>query len=151
VELGAEDRVVGRVVDVGGAGVERQLAWRRDPREVLCFRRRGNLDGADALGFLDRLLRPGAGHDVICGAAGRQQVHRHHRELQARAALEEEHVIVLRDSRQRANIGLATLDHVVERFRAVADLEDRHADAGQREKVALRLLEHLDWQYGRSG
>ena len=33
----------------------------------------------------------------------------------------------------------------------MADLEDRHADAGQRQEVALRLLEHFDRQHRRAG
>ena len=33
-------------------------------------------------------------------------------------------------------------EDVLERLRAVADLEDRHADAGQRHEIALRLLEN---------
>ena len=55
----------------------------------------GDLDAADALRFLDRLLRPRAGDDVVGRAARGQQVHRHHRELQAGAALQKEHVVAL--------------------------------------------------------
>ena len=58
-------------------------------------------------------------------------------------------MIVRRDAGERAQVGLAALDDLVERLRAMADLEDRHADAGQRHQVALRLLEHLERQHGR--
>ena len=65
LELGAEDRVVRRVVHVGGIRIERQLLLPRDAREVLGLGRRRNLDAADALRFLDRFLRPRAGDDVV--------------------------------------------------------------------------------------
>ena len=55
---------------------------------------RGDVHLADLLRLLDGLLRPRAGIDVVGCRAGCQQVHRHHRELQARAALEKEHGVV---------------------------------------------------------
>ena len=43
VKLGAEDRVVGRVVHVGGVRIERQLVLPRHAREVLALGRRRDL------------------------------------------------------------------------------------------------------------
>ena len=54
------------------------------------------------LGLLDRLLRPDAGHQIVGRAALRQQVHRHHGELERRAALEEQHAVVVRNAGQLA-------------------------------------------------
>ena len=96
-------------------------------------------DGADALRFLQRLLRPGAGDDVVGGRARREQVHRHHRELQRRAALQEQHLVRRRNVAERAQVGLGPREDVLEGLRAVADLEDRHADAraARRDRAAL--------------
>ena len=52
---------------------------------------------------------------------------------------------------ERAHVRLAALDDLVERLRAMADLQDRHADARERQQIALRLLEHLDRQHRRTG
>src|SRR5205814_2096315 len=77
--------------------------------------------------------------------------HRYHRELQARASLEEQDLVVGRNPGERPHVRFAALDDVVEGLRAVADLEDRHADARQLQKVALRFLEDLDGKNGRTG
>ena len=39
----------------------------------------------------------------------------------------------------------------LERLRAVADLEDRHPGAGQRDQIPLDFLEHRDGQHRRTG
>src|SRR5439155_20551810 len=77
---------------------------------------------------------------------GKQQVHRNHRELETRAALQEQDAIVRRHAAERPDVSFGLLEDRLERFRAVADLEDRHPDAGQRDEVALNLLEDRQWQ-----
>ena len=139
------------IVHVGSAGIQLELLLSRNAIELVALGRCRDLHGADSLGFLDRLLRPDTGDDVVGGAAGRQQIHGHHRELQARATLEEQNVVTLGHARERAQVGLATLDDLVEGRGAMADLEHRHADAGQRQQVLLDLLEHGDRQHGRTG
>ena len=96
-------------------GVSFSSACARNARVVLAFGRRRDVDRADLLRFLDRLLRPRAGVDVVGGRAGGEQVHRHHRELQARAALQEQHPVVRRNARQRADVGFGLCDDRLER------------------------------------
>jgi hypothetical protein len=100
--LGTEDRVVRRVVDVGGVRVELDLVLARDTGEALRLGRGGNLDAADLLGLLDGGLRPRPCDDVVGRAVGGQEVHRHHRELQRRAALQEQDLVPLGDAEDLA-------------------------------------------------
>jgi hypothetical protein len=129
-------------VDVRRARRQLQLVLTRHARIVLGLRGRGNVDRADALRFLDRFLGPRSGVDVIGGRARGEEIHRHHRELEAGAALQEQHLVVRRNGRQRADVGLRLREDRLERRRAVADLEDRHADSRQRHEIALNLFEN---------
>ena len=80
--------------------IELELVLRRDaPVLLVLLGRRRDAHGADRLGLLVGLLRPGAGEHVVGALALRQEVHRHHRELLARAALEQEHVVARRGRR----------------------------------------------------
>ncbi|MGC4085442.1 MAG: hypothetical protein QM736_25800 [Vicinamibacterales bacterium] len=121
---------------------ELQFGLQREARVVLALGRRGNVDGADLLGFLQRFVRPGAAIDVVGSLAGAEQVHRHHRELQAGATLQEEHLVVRRHVRERADVGLGFRENRLERLRAVADFEHGHADARQRDDLGLDLFEN---------
>ena len=60
-------------------------------------------------------------------------------------------MIIRRNAGERAQVRLAALDDIVERLRAMADLEDRHADARQRHQIALGLFEHLEGKHSRAG
>ena len=102
--LGALDRVVRGHVDVGGAGRERAFGVGRDPVEPVGRRRARLVDRPDAPGLLDRLVGPGAGHDVVRRGPGGQEVHRHHRELEAGATLEEEDLVAVGDVRQLPDV-----------------------------------------------
>ena len=57
-----------------------------------------------ALGLADGLLAPVAGDDVVRGAIRRRDVERHRRELQRGAALQEQHLVVVRHAEQLAQI-----------------------------------------------
>ena len=80
--------------------------------------------------------------DVIGGRARAEQVERHHRELQRRAALQKQNLVVCRHFASARMSASAFCENAFEGRRSVADLHDRHADAGQRQQVALHLLEH---------
>src|SRR5437773_1684227 len=97
--------------------------------EVLVLGARGNVHVAEALRLLDRLLRPFAGRDVIGCALAVQQIHRHLGELQRRAALEEQHPVVLRYREQLAQILLGFGSYADELLAAMAHLHHRHAAA----------------------
>src|SRR5580692_7726524 len=52
---------------------------------------------------------------------------------------------------EHANVGFRLGQNRLACPRAMADLENRHAHAGQREEIALNLLEDRYWQHCRSG
>ena len=83
--------------------------------------------------------------------SGRQQVHRHHGELQRRAALQEEHPVAVVDARQVAARLLRVLDDLVEHLAAMAVLADPEPAAGHVPDVLLRLLEHGLGKHRRAG
>src|SRR5262249_61989860 len=149
--LDSLNRLVRRVMNVGGSGVELELRLLGDAREIVRFHRRSDLHRADLLRFLHRLPAPGTGEDVIGLAAREKQVHRHHRELKRCAALEKEHLIAGGDRGELADVGLAALDDIFERLRAVADLENRHPNAGKGHQVLLRLSEDRLRKNGGAG
>ncbi len=64
------------------------------------FGRRRDVCRADLLGFLERLLSPVAGDDVVGRRARREQVHRDHGKLQAGTALQKQHLVVVRNAGQ---------------------------------------------------
>ena len=95
--LHAFDRFVTRHVNVGRVRIQTHLVARRHARETAVSHRRGNVYSADFLRFLERFLAPASGEHVISAAVRRQKVHRHHRKLQARAALKKKDVIVAQE------------------------------------------------------
>ena len=118
--------------------------------------RRGTVPGDVRPALAGGLLRgrdpPGSREDEI-GRRGEtsQQVHRYHRELQARAPLKKHHFVVGADAQQAPELLERLLEDPIEGRAAVADLEHGDADAGQGEQIPLRLFEHLQRQHGRTG
>ena len=151
VELDTVNGLVRRHVHVRGARRELELLLPGHADVVLRLVVEGHVDGADLLRLLHRLVRPRPGHDVVGRRAGVQQVHRHHRELGGRATGKEQDVVVVGDARQLADVRFTLGEDGLERLRPMADLEHRHADAGERQQVALRFLECGERQHGRAG
>src|SRR4029079_7765353 len=60
-------------------------------------------------------------------------------------------LVLGRNIAELAHVGFRALDDLVERLRPVTDLHDGHADAWQRDEIALGLLEHLQRQDRRPG
>ena len=142
VELDALDRLVRRAVNVGRGRRQIELRVIRHANEVVAPAVPGHVDFALARSLDRCLAAPGAGQDV----ARRQvlttkQVDRDHRELQRSAALKKQHLIVVRNAKQLAQIGLRFGQDRVERRRTVTELQHGAAGAGQREQVALYLLQ----------
>ena len=149
--LGAEERVVRGEVHVGRAGRQRQLVLARNAPKVLALGRPSDVHRADALCLLHRLLGPPTGHDVVGGGTRGEQIHRHHRELGRRAALQKKHLVVGGDTAEGAHVSLGLGQNRLERLRAMADLQHRHAHAGQGNEVALRFDEDGRRKHGRPG
>ena len=119
--LGAEDRVVRGDVDV--VVISLDLRDLGDVGVVLVLGGGDDVDGHPALRFLERLAGPDAGVDVR-GFALLLEVERHHRELEARAALEEENLVVRRDIHELAEEGLGFRDDRLKRLGAMAHLHN---------------------------
>ena len=68
------------------------------------------------LRFLESFLSPTAGDDVIRAAFSRQKIHRDHRELQTRSALQKQHVIVVRNAKQLSQAGFSAIENFVKRL-----------------------------------
>ena len=142
VELRAVDGVVLADVDVVGVFGHRQVGAVGNVGERLVLAGGDGARVAVDLGFLEGLLRPRARDDVVRHAV-LHEVHRHGSELLRRAALQEQHAVVVGDAHELAKVGFGRLDDVRERGRAVAHLHDRHAGARVVEHLGCGLLEHL--------
>ena len=108
---------------------------------ALAGRRDVDLPAQD-LGFLDRLLRPDAGEQIVGGAVVREQVHRHHRELQRGAALKEQHPVAVGDPGQLAARRFGLIEDLLEHLAAVAVLHDPDPATGNVPDRLLRLPKH---------
>jgi hypothetical protein len=113
-------------VEILGAWSEIETVNRRDIRKVLIFGGTGNIDGSEEFSFLDRLLGPGSGIDVI-GGSSPEKVHRDHSELKAGAALEKEDGIGIRDIKKIAKILLGRGVDLIVGCSPVTGLQDREA------------------------
>ena len=151
VILDAADRLVGAHVHVRGVG--RQLPARafRHIGEVFVFARRRDVDLRVLLRFLDRLLRPFAGVDEVDHFAIAEQVHRHDRVFADRAALQEQHFVVVTDRHQLAQIGLGLVRDRNELGAAMAHLHHRHAAAVPVEHFCCGALQHFFREHRGSG
>ena len=99
----------------------------RNIGEVFILGRGGHIHPAEFFGLLRGLAGELARYKII-GLAGGHQVHGHHGELCGRAALNEAHLIIIRNTEHAAQSGLGLLDDGVVHRTAVALLH--HALAG---------------------
>jgi hypothetical protein len=134
------DRIRAEGDRVGDARVPALLGGGRDPDRFV-----------QHPGLLDGVGRPGAGVDIVGGAAVREKVQRDHAELQAGPALEENHVEAIVEAEQPAGAGDGVVEDGLELLGAVAHLQDRHAGALVVEQVLLDLFEHRQGQRRRAG
>src|SRR5437016_11190877 len=143
------DGFVRAVVDV--RGVLPDVPFLRRVSEVPVFRTRGDVHVTEGLRFPDCLLRPFAGRHVVGLALAAQQVHRHLRELQGRAALQEQQLVVLRHGEQLAQVALGVGGDADEFLAAMAHLHHAHAAAVPVEHLVARAREHLGGKHCRPG
>jgi len=80
------------------------LVLPRDGEIVVALGAGGHIDVTETLSFLDGLLRPDAGVDIVGHTVFRQKVQRNLGELLAGAALQEQHLVVRRNGQQVAQI-----------------------------------------------
>ena len=125
-ELGAVNGVVFTDVDIVRVLVDGQVGAVGDIGEGLVGGGGHRVGGAVHFGLLPCLFRPLAGDDVI-GNPVFHQVHRHHGELLACAALHEQDLVIVGDSHEGAQISLRPIDDGLIGLGAVAHFHDGHA------------------------
>ena len=110
-----------------------------------------DIDGAEATGFFDALLRPDTGVDVVGNAFFRQQVQRNLGELLAGTTLQEQHFVVGRDGQQVTQVlfGFFRDGHVV--VAAMAHLHHRQAFALPVQQIRLGTQQNSFGKRGRAG
>ena len=110
----AVDGLVLADVDVVGVFSELELVDIGDIGEVAVLARCHAARITEQLCLLESLLRPRAGNDVV-GLAVQHQVHGDGRKLLGRAALQEEHLVVVGNAHQIAQVGFGLFDDALER------------------------------------
>ena len=156
--LGVGQRVVGGAVDglifadVDVIGVVRdvQIGTVGEIGEVLIGGGGNDLDFTVSLGFGNGLFAPGAGLH-IAGHAVFHQVHGNHGKLHRTAALNEEHLIVIRNVHQRPQIGFCLRQDLLKYRRAVAHLHNAHTAAVIVQHFGGNLLQNGLRHHSRSG
>ena len=101
----------------------------------------------DLLALLERLVGPCSLLRVVGLAALREEIHRDHRELHRRAALDEAHGPVVAESAQLLERGDRLLVDRVVVLAAVGHLHHGHSAALVVDKVLLRVLEDFKRQH----
>ena len=100
------------------------------------------------LTFLPCLFGEIARNDVV-RLARVHEVERNRRKLLARAALYEEHAVILGDVHQFAQVGFRLLHDGGKRLVAVGNFAHAHAGAGEIQKLFLRFFQYLEGKHGR--
>ena len=107
------DGLVFADVNVIGILAELELIHVGDVGEVTVFARSNTASITKQLSFLERLLRPRTGNDVI-GLAVQHQVHGDSGKLLSCATLQEQHLVVVGNVHKVAKIGFSFLDNALE-------------------------------------
>src|SRR5690606_25270230 len=151
VELHAADGFVAAVMQVGSVLAQLPVVLPGDGEEVQRLAAGRHVDVAKATRFLDGLLRPDAGLNVVGHAVFRQQVQRNLGELLAGPALHEQHLVVLGNAQQVAQVLFGLLGDADELVAAVAHLHHRQAAALPVEKFRLGALQYGGRKRGGAG
>jgi len=137
----AVDRLVLADIDVVGIVGDVEIGAVGDIGVVLVLGGGGDDHVSDLLGLGNGLLRPGAGLHID-GLAVLHEVHRDHGELQRGAALDEEHLIVVGDAHEVAEILFRLVDDLLIDLRAVGHFHDAHAAAAVVHHLIADLFQH---------
>src|SRR5882672_1027328 len=143
VELDPAYGLVRGVVHVRRLRVELPRGLLRRIGEILALRARRYVHLAEAVRLLDRLLAPRARIDIVGGLFPGEEVHGNCREVQRRAALEEQHLVIGRNLEQLAEILLRGRGDLDELLAAMAHFHHRHARTVPVEHFRGSLREHL--------
>ena len=111
--FGAINGLVFADVHVIGVRIHLQLGHIGHIAEIIIGRITQNMGIAKALRFLVGLFAPRAAHDIF-GKTASHKVQGHHGELRRTAALQEQHLIVIRDTHEVAQVGFGLFDNRLE-------------------------------------
>ena len=135
---------------VGRIGRQLPAVLWRYGGEIGVFTAGGHVDVAVATGFLDRLLGPLPGIDVIRRFALAQQIHGHHGELRGGTALQEQHGVVVADPHQAAQVLLGLFGNFHEHLVPMAHFHDGQAHALVIQHFLTGLLQNIRRQRRRT-
>ena len=119
-----------------------------DIGEILVSRGGDDLHLAVLLRLLDGLFRPGAGLHIARNAVF-HQVHGDHGELDGAAALDKQHLVVVRDAHQLPQVRLRLVPNLLERLGPVTHLHHAHPAAAVVHHLGRNLLQNLLWHHRR--
>ena len=102
------------------------------------------------LGFLESLIRPCAGDDVVSHAI-LHQIHGDHGKLQCCATLDEQNLIVVGDVHQLAQISFSVVVNFLEDLRAVGHFHDAHTAATVVHHFITNFFENGNGHSGGAG
>ena len=120
-----------------------------DIGEILVSRGGDDLHLTVLLGLLDGLFRPGAGLHIARNAVF-HQVHGDHGELDCAAALDKQHLVVVRDAHQLPQVRLRLVPNLLEHLGPVTHLHHAHPAATVVHHLGCNLLQNLLWHHRRS-
>ena len=150
-EFDTVDRLVGGVVQIRGIRRHTDFALLRHGRKTGLLAR---INGSH-ITVLNRafrgLLAPIACNDVFGRIDRSEQIHRYHRELQGRTALQKQHAIVLRQAQQPPNPAFGISKDLAKKGRTVADLHHAHTRTADISKLGGGLLQHFGRHHRRPG
>ena len=136
---------------VGGVGVQTPLLARGHMGEHVIHRSCRRIRGAEATRFLNGLLAPATGHNIVGCRPTPEQIHGDGRELAGRAALHPENAVVVRHAQQRFQVGRGLLGNGDEFLTAMAHFHHGHTGTVPVQQVIAYLLKHINRQRGRAG
>ena len=149
LELRTVDGVVLADIHIVRIVVNRKIGAIRNVGKCLVFTGSNALGIAEFLSLLEGSLCPLAGHDVIRNLV-LHQVHRDHCKLQMSTALQEQHLVVVRDVQKIPKILLCVLDDLVKYFGAMAHLHNGLTAPLVVEHLCCGFLQYFLRQYGRT-
>ncbi len=135
-------------MDIGSLGIYIELLLSRDVAVAAFLARGSDTAGAEYLCFIVAFLSEAAGQHIVARMLFRGIVQRHHGELMARTALQEQDLIIVAEPHELEDVGLGLVVYSFILFRTMADFEDRHATAIEIQELGLSLFQNVERQHG---
>ena len=123
----AVNRVVVTDVKISRVRIYFQFVLTGNATKIFVLRRRGNFSDVKNFCFLVSVAGKNSAENVIARIFFRRKVHRNHRELHGRAALNEKDFVIVAESCQFQNVGLRLIVNLLVLFRSVTYFDYRHS------------------------